>query len=227
MNLAGWLMSVAPLAAAAAMLLSRHSSTPPAQADGEPARKTVELPIPAREASWLAGDYDLVAADSAVVVTTPHDTAPVRARTSAIDATLRSGPNAPETLILGFELLSLQPAKTDPGEARDFLEPLRSVFGVAIHDDVRLVLRCTDAASVPGLPLRRSQWTGTLNLDRASETVRLELWQGSWSDDRFRIQGVVALSASRLGLTVPYALGLWPGDSSISIGLDLSFRLRK
>ena len=227
MNLAGWFATLGPLAAAAALLLSLHSSPEAAQDEGAVLKKTIELPIPAREASWLPGDYELVADESAVVVTTPHDTAPVRARTSAIEANLRSGPNAPETLTLGFELLSLQPAKTDPGEAGDFLQRLRGVFGVAIHDDVRLVLRCTDAASVPGLPLRRSQWTGTINLDHASDTVRLELWQGSWSDDRFRIHGVVELSASRLRLPVPRFLGLWPGESTISLGFDLSFRLRK
>lgn len=227
MNRAIWIGSFGPLAAATALLLSMQSPAPTLHAEETETRRGMELPVPAREATWLPGDYELVPDEGCVVLSAQSACVAVRARTLAIDAHMRLGPVAPETMTVGFELLSVVPAHTDPGQKDDFLERLRTAFGLAIHDDLRLALRCTDAASVPGLPLRRSQWTGTLSLDRAADSVRCELWQGSWSEDRFRLQGILELSASRLGLPTPRTLGLWPGESSITLGFDLSFRLRK
>ncbi len=227
MNRAGWIASFAPLAAATALLLSMQSPAPALQDEATAAKRGMELPVPAREATWMPGDYELVADEGAVVLSAQSASNSVRARTVAVDAHMRLGPVAPETLTVGFELLSVVPAHTDPGHKDDFLERLRTAFGLAMHDDLRLALRCIDAASVPGLPLRRSQWTGTLSLDHAADNVRCELWQGSWSEDRFRLQGTLELSGERLGLPAPRTLGLWPGATSITLGFDLSFRLRK
>lgn len=227
MNRACWIASFAPLAAATALLLSMQAPAPAPQGEPTKARRGIELPVPAREANWIAGDYELTPEESCVVLSVQSACVSVRARTVAIEAHMRLGAVAPETLTIGFELLSVVPAHTDSGPQSDFLERLRRAFGLAIHDDLRLALRCNDAASVPGLPLRRSQWTGTLSLDRAADNVRCELWQGSWSDDRFRLQGILELSASKLGLPTPRTFGLWPGDSAITLGFDLSFRLRK
>lgn len=189
-----------------------------------PEPNTTTLPLPSHEAAIDSGEYESQVDGSAFSLTTEVAAGPVRAKVDDLEAKCIVDTSSVQQLNLALDLASLVPSSEDDAKRDDFAERLREALGIAVHDNLRITARCVDSAAIPGTPLRRLRCQGAIRLDRASCGVTFDLWQCSMTKNRFRLQGIIELDSSSLGLPPIRIGGFYAMPRPIRLGIDLAFR---